>query len=84
MFFYALCLQLRVQHEKYPANSEQVARLVLLVHELEVRDRLRQSNINKLLYQYTTEASPRQSHAHMVSHCIHNVTYNLFNVHVPI
>ncbi|XP_064403938.1 autophagy-related protein 2 homolog B-like isoform X2 [Halichondria panicea] len=59
--------KLRIQHERYPGDSEQAARLVVLVNEVEIRDLLRHSSINKLLYQYTTETTPRQCHAHMLS-----------------
>ena len=59
-------LQLCVQEETYPTSCKQSSRLVLLVGGVEVRDRLAQSQINKLLYQYTTEARPKQSHASMV------------------
>ncbi len=58
--------QVRLQQETYPSSCEQSSRLVLLVGDVEVRDRLAQSHINKLLYQYTTEALPRQAHASMV------------------
>ncbi len=57
---------MRIQHETYPSGCEQSSRLVLLIGDLEIRDRLADSNINKLLYQYTTEAMPKQSHASMV------------------
>ncbi len=69
---FAVCFQLRIQHERYPGDSEQAARLVVLVNEVEVRDLLRHSSINKLLYQYTTEATPRQSHAHMVTNTLYS------------
>lgn len=59
--------QVRIRHETYPSCSEQSARLVFLVGDMEMRDRLAGSNLNKLLYQYTTEAMPKQSHASMVS-----------------
>lgn len=62
-----MTLQVRLQYELYPAGFEQSGRLVLLVSDVEVRDRLADSHINKLLYQYTTEAMPKQSHASMVS-----------------
>ena len=58
--------QLRIQHETYPKNTEQSSQVILLINDLEIRDRLTQSQINKFLYQYTTEAMPRQSHANMV------------------
>ncbi len=58
--------QVRMQHETYPSSYEQSSRLVVLVGDVEVRDRLTDSHINKLLYQYTTEAMPKQAHASMV------------------
>ena len=62
-----LCFQMRLQYEVFPQDTAQASRLAFLVQDLEIRDRLAQSNINKFLYQYTTESMPRQSHANMVS-----------------
>ncbi len=70
-----LSLQLRIQHETFPHDTEQSSRLVLLVRDMEVRDRLAQSQINKFLYQYTTDAMPRQSHANMVGPWINPQAY---------
>ena len=39
---------------------------MFLVQDVEIRDRLAQSQINKFLYQYTSEACPKQTHANMV------------------
>ena len=64
-------VQVRLQHETYPPDTEQISRVVLLVHNAEIRDRLADSQINKFLYQYTTEARPRQSHANMVTYLRH-------------
>lgn len=58
---------MRLQYEVFPQDTTQATRLVFLVRDLEIRDRLAQSNINKFLYQHTTETMPRQSHANMVS-----------------
>jgi len=58
--------QIRVQHEVYPDNTLQASRQVLIISELEIRDRLALSKINKFLYQYSSDALPRQSHANMV------------------
>ncbi|KAK5648479.1 hypothetical protein RI129_003371 [Pyrocoelia pectoralis] len=58
--------KVRFQHEVYPENAVQASRQVLLVSELEVRDRLASSQINKFLYQYTSQSRPKQSHAHMI------------------
>ena len=60
-------MQLRIQHETYAPTEKQSSRLVVLLHDLEVRDRLVQSRINKFLYQYSTESMPRQSQSNMVS-----------------
>lgn len=57
--------KIRFQHEVYPENTAEASRQVLLVNEIEVRDRLASSRINKFLYQYSSEARPRQSHANM-------------------
>ncbi|XP_063242394.1 autophagy-related protein 2 homolog A [Bacillus rossius redtenbacheri] len=58
--------KVRFQHEVYPEHRREASRQVLLVGEVEVRDRLASSRINKLLYQYVSEAHPRQSHASML------------------
>lgn len=59
-------LQVRFIHDVYPDSAVQASRQVLSIGEIEIRDRLAQSHINKLLYQYCSEARPRQSHANMV------------------
>lgn len=43
-----------------------MSRQVLLIKDLELRDRLASSQINKFLYQYYSEAKPKQAHANMV------------------
>ncbi|XP_011503827.1 PREDICTED: autophagy-related protein 2 homolog A [Ceratosolen solmsi marchali] len=57
--------KIRFQHEVYPESAPEASRQILLVSEIEVRDRLASSHINKFLYQYSSEAQPRQSHANM-------------------
>lgn len=57
--------KVRFQHEVYPDTTTEASRQVLLVNEIEIRDRLESSHINKFLYQYSSEARPRQSHANM-------------------
>nr|XP_050867799.1 autophagy-related protein 2 homolog A isoform X1 [Vespula vulgaris] len=59
--------KVRFQHEVYPENTTEASRQILLVNEIEIRDRLASSHINKFLYQYSSEAKPRQSHANMFS-----------------
>ena len=75
MYVYVFVVQLRLQYETFPRDSVQASRLAFLVRDLEVRDRLAQSNINKFLYQYSTESMPRQSHANMVSEKIGSVVH---------
>ncbi|KAK0093179.1 hypothetical protein PV326_014144 [Microctonus aethiopoides] len=57
--------KVRFQHEAYPENTVEASRQVLLISEIEIRDRLASSHINKFLYQYSSEAQPRQTHANM-------------------
>nr|XP_035119123.1 autophagy-related protein 2 homolog A isoform X3 [Callithrix jacchus] len=68
------------QHEVYPAESatgpaapgqaleeRPLSRQVFIVQELEVRDRLASSQINKFLYLHTSERMPRRAHANMLT-----------------
>lgn len=66
------------QHEVYPeelavgpAPSQELeerplSRQVLIVQELEIRDRLATSQINKFLHLHTSERLPRRTHSNMV------------------
>ena len=56
-----------MQYESFPETTEQASRQIILVQEVELRDRLASSKINKFLYRYTSENMPRQTHANMVS-----------------
>ncbi|XP_059810801.1 autophagy-related protein 2 homolog A [Hypanus sabinus] len=44
-----------------------IARQVFIVQELEIRDRLASSQINKFLYLYTSEKMPRRAHSNMLT-----------------
>ncbi|XP_074861266.1 autophagy-related protein 2 homolog A isoform X2 [Carettochelys insculpta] len=64
------------QHETYPSGTEKpppeleeqpVSRQVFIVQELEIRDRLASSQINKFLYLYTSEKMPRRAHSNMLT-----------------
>ncbi|XP_012318457.2 autophagy-related protein 2 homolog A isoform X3 [Aotus nancymaae] len=68
------------QHEVYPAESatgpaapgqaleeRPLSRQVFIVQELEVRDRLASSQINKFLYLHTSERMPRRAHSNMLT-----------------
>lgn len=59
--------KIKVLHEIYPETSSKASRQVLVITDLEVRDRLKDSQINKFLYQYTSQLRPKQSNASMVS-----------------
>ncbi|XP_066263102.1 autophagy-related protein 2 homolog B [Euwallacea similis] len=58
--------KVRFSHEVYPDTSKQASRQVLSVFNVEVRDRLASSQINKFLYHYSSHALPKQSHSNMV------------------
>ncbi|XP_061541277.1 autophagy-related protein 2 homolog A isoform X1 [Phycodurus eques] len=50
-----------------PAGEQPISRQVFIVQELEVRDRLASSQINKFLYLYTSESMPRRAHSNMLT-----------------
>lgn len=47
-------------------EEQPLSRQVFIVQELEIRDRLPSSKINKFLYLYTSERMPRRTHSNMV------------------
>ncbi|XP_010597365.2 autophagy-related protein 2 homolog A isoform X1 [Loxodonta africana] len=68
------------QHEVYPVEhppgpiapgveleEQPLSRQVFIVQELEVRDRLASSQINKFLYLHTSERMPRRAHSNMLT-----------------
>ncbi|KAF6102204.1 autophagy related 2A [Phyllostomus discolor] len=68
------------QHEVYPVEpaagpaapgeeleEHPLSRQVFVVQELEIRDRLPSSKINKFLYMYTSERMPRRTHSNMLT-----------------
>ncbi|XP_063919299.1 autophagy-related protein 2 homolog B isoform X2 [Zophobas morio] len=58
--------KIRFQHEVYPDVSSKASRQVLIVAEIEMRDRLKSSQMNKFLYQYISQMRPKQSNANML------------------
>ncbi|XP_022099406.1 autophagy-related protein 2 homolog B-like isoform X2 [Acanthaster planci] len=58
--------KVRFQHSQYPDEAQQRSRQILLISDIEVRDRLANSQINKFMYLYSSEARPRRTHANMV------------------
>lgn len=70
---------MKFQHEVYPpgppesgtgsGQAEQPAsRQVFIVQDLEIRDRLASSQMNKFLYLYSSKEMPRKAHSNMVNH----------------
>ncbi|XP_018413862.1 PREDICTED: autophagy-related protein 2 homolog B [Nanorana parkeri] len=68
--------KVKFQHEVYPqadlataaALSEQlVSRQVFIVQDLEIRDRLASSQMNKFLHLYSSKEMPRKAHANMLT-----------------
>ncbi|KAG8189257.1 hypothetical protein JTE90_013785 [Oedothorax gibbosus] len=58
--------KIRFRREVYPLNNEYASWYVLLINDIEIRDRLKSSDINKFLYQYSSQKLPRQTNANMV------------------
>ncbi|XP_052105810.1 autophagy-related protein 2 homolog B-like [Mytilus californianus] len=58
--------KIRMQHETYPSHTEQASRQILVISDVEIRDKLTVSSINKLLYQYSSETLPKQTNSNMV------------------
>ncbi|KAI3351666.1 hypothetical protein L3Q82_020500 [Scortum barcoo] len=50
-----------------PGGEQPLSRQVFIVQELEVRDRLASSQINKFLYLHTSESMPRRAHSNMLT-----------------
>uniref|UniRef100_A0A8C5EAK6 Autophagy related 2B n=1 Tax=Gouania willdenowi TaxID=441366 RepID=A0A8C5EAK6_GOUWI len=67
--------KVKFQHEVYPpaqtascpASDQPVSRQVFTVQDLEIRDRLATSQINKFLYLYSSKEMPRKAHFNMLS-----------------
>ncbi|CAG7725322.1 unnamed protein product, partial [Allacma fusca] len=58
--------KVKFQHEVYPQNTEQASRQVLVINSVEIKDKLKSSQFNKMLYLYTSSTLPKQSYANMV------------------
>ena len=58
--------KIRVRYDSYPETSDKSFRLAALIGDVEIRDRLASSQLNKFLYCYSSETMPRRSHASMV------------------
>ncbi|XP_054715680.1 autophagy-related protein 2 homolog B-like [Uloborus diversus] len=58
--------KVQFQREIYPAEGTYASRYILLIQDAEIRDKLAVSQINKFLYQFSSQSMPRQSHANMI------------------
>ncbi|XP_075874305.1 autophagy-related protein 2 homolog B isoform X1 [Nelusetta ayraudi] len=67
--------KVRFQHDVYPqsqvaavpAVDQPVSRQVFVVQDLEIRDRLAASQMNKFLYLYSSKEMPRKAHSNMLT-----------------
>ncbi|XP_024917190.1 autophagy-related protein 2 homolog B isoform X3 [Cynoglossus semilaevis] len=67
--------KVRFQHEVYPQTQgssgstvdHAVSRQVFIVQDLEIRDRLATSQMNKFLYLYSSKEMPRKAHSNMLT-----------------
>jgi autophagy-related protein 2 len=57
---------LRVVYDEFSPLSDYASRVVLLVHQLDVLDRMADSQINKFLTDFKTDSFPRESTAEML------------------
>lgn len=66
---------MKFQHEVYPQSGAEgesglleqpVSRQIFIVQDLEIRDRLATSQMNKFLYLYCSKEMPRKAHSNMV------------------
>lgn len=58
--------KIRFSHEVYPTQAIQASRQVLIVNEVEIRDRLQSSEINKFLYHPKSKILPNNNNQHMI------------------
>lgn len=71
--------KVRFQHEVYSQMTPEagiqtehpVSRQVFSVQDLEIRDRLASSMMNKFLYLYSSKEMPRKAHSNMVRSKMH-------------
>uniref|UniRef100_A0A6J0TYM4 Autophagy-related protein 2 homolog B isoform X1 n=1 Tax=Pogona vitticeps TaxID=103695 RepID=A0A6J0TYM4_9SAUR len=68
--------KVKFQHEVYPTSEPEcevhlveqpVSRQVFVVQDLEIRDRLATSQLNKFLYLYSSKEMPRKAHSNMLT-----------------
>uniref|UniRef100_A0A8C6VIW1 Autophagy related 2B n=1 Tax=Naja naja TaxID=35670 RepID=A0A8C6VIW1_NAJNA len=68
--------KVKFQHEVYPSGEPEcelsileqpVSRQIFMVQDLEIRDRLATSQMNKFLYLYSSKEMPRKAHSNMLT-----------------
>uniref|UniRef100_A0A3B4EI02 Autophagy related 2A n=1 Tax=Pygocentrus nattereri TaxID=42514 RepID=A0A3B4EI02_PYGNA len=69
---HSLLMEIQLTKVEYDSEGagvgeQPLSRQVFIVQELEVRDRLASSQINKFLYLYTSESMPRRAHSNMLT-----------------
>lgn len=78
-------MKVKFQHEVYPPCKPEcesslleypVSRQVFIVQDLEIRDRLATSQMNKFLYLYCSKDMPRKAHSNMVR-CLEALLFSL-------
>lgn len=81
-----ICVQLllskiKFQYELYPKDADQSSRQILVINNIEVKDKLLTSEFNKMLYLHTSPSKPKQYYANMVViKLVHNRTNPLLNI----
>ncbi|KAL1512538.1 hypothetical protein ABEB36_002120 [Hypothenemus hampei] len=58
--------KVKISHEVYPEITPQASRQVLSISDITIRDKLQSSQLNKFLYQYSSQPLPRQARSDMV------------------
>ncbi|KAG8323603.1 Autophagy protein [Homalodisca vitripennis] len=58
--------KVQFHYHVYPEETKQASRQALAIKEVEICDKLKLSNINKFLYQYSSEQYPKSSRGNMV------------------
>jgi len=59
--------KIRISHDTYPTSSSYSSRQVLIISDIEIRDRLISSDINKLLYHPFKNSIPQRNNENMVT-----------------
>ncbi|XP_043070830.1 autophagy-related protein 2 homolog A isoform X2 [Drosophila grimshawi] len=69
--------KIRLSHDAYPKQSVYASRQVLVISDIEIRDRLLTSDINKLLYHSNKNSLPQRNDGNMITVKALNVRSNV-------